>query len=110
MLLVTRHAPLTLEEVGERYCFLRRHGDSIPHTVIHGSEGCGKYSLARAWLTECWGQEHTRLRRRCFDVRVGNRGPLTVNYFGSSVHFVLNLAMHAASDRAVLTTFVQDVC
>lgn len=110
MLLVTKHAPSGLDDVGERYCFLRRHGDSIPHTVIHGSEGCGKYSLARAWLTECWGRENTRLRRRTLDVRMGNRGPLTINYFGSNVHFVLNLAMHVGGDRAILTAFVHDVC
>ncbi len=110
MLLVTKYAPLKLEDVGERYCFLKRHSDSIPHTVIHGSEGCGKYSLARAWLSECWGRENTRLRRRTFDVRMGNRGPLTINYFGSNVHFVLNLAMHSSSDRAILTAFVHEVC
>ena len=110
MLLVTKHAPLKLEDVGERYCFLKRHSDSIPHTVIHGCEGCGKYSLVRAWLGECMGHENTRLRRRTFDVRMGNRGPLTINYFGSNVHFVLNLAMHSTSDRAVLTAFVHEVC
>ncbi|CAK0776038.1 hypothetical protein CVIRNUC_004333 [Coccomyxa viridis] len=41
---------------------------------------------------------------------MGNRGPLTINYFGSNVHFVLNLAMHVGGDRAILTAFVHDVC
>ena len=83
----------------------------IPHTVIYGPEGSGKFSLTNAWLSERFGSECTKLRRKTWECSLPSKAkPVEVALMYSSVHHVLDPTGWGQQDRNILNKFIKDTC
>lgn len=84
-----------------------QHKDHISHTLIHGPEGSGKFSLAQVWLASIFGESAWQLKQKSIEMR-SNGKPVILQYYASQFHVVLDPVLLGAHNRAVLSDFIQN--
>lgn len=84
-----------------------QHKDHVSHTLIHGPEGSGKFSLAQVWLASVFGDSIWQLKQRSMETR-SNGKPVSLQYYATHFHVVLDPTHLGTHNRAVLSDFIQD--
>lgn len=84
-----------------------QHKEHVSHTLIHGPEGSGKFSLAQVWLASVYGDSVWQLKQRSIEMR-SNGKPVNLLYYATHFHVVLDPTLLGTHNRAVLSDFIQD--
>lgn len=99
------HGPRSLRELSPQAVHQLRHRTHVPHTIVYGREGCGKLTLALAWLAELFGPGVWSMQARTLDVRCCGRS-VSLPHHASAHHLLVDPALLHPHDRPALTDFV----
>src|SRR3990172_5786747 len=113
MLLADRYRPRKFEQFTFNQPVIKRlrglvDCQEIPHLIIQGGPGCGKKTLAWAFLREKFGSIVDQIQTESIEIGQASK-TITLNVIQSPYHYQINPSLHGVYDRTIVQDFLKNL-
>lgn len=107
MIFTNKFQPKEFSDFDADFSYLDEIND-IPHTIIYGEEGIGKFSLAQVWLKNNYGQSIFNIKKIVKEYKASNK-VIDLGIYYTNYHYVINPCLYGLYDKNVLQQFIKDI-
>ena len=107
MIYTNKYQPKEFTDFDTDFSYLNKIHD-IPHTIIYGEEGIGKFSLAQVWLKNNYGSNIFNIKKIIKEYKTSNK-VIELGIYYTNYHYIINPSLYGLYDKNVLQQFIKDI-